>query len=334
MKFLVTGSAGYIGGTFTFEALKRGHKVLGLDNYINSTPSFTSCLKENFPGRFAFQETSLDSVDDLDLVFKQFKPECVFHFAGLKSVSDSEKNPLQYWGNNFFSSFNIIESMRRNCIKKIVFSSSATVYGDTVKQPVSEDESLSSISTYGSTKIAIESFLKDCAKSNLIDCISLRYFNPVGAHAEKIIYENPLGNPGNLMPRIIRVALKIDEQVNIFGNDYATKDGTGERDFIHVSDLVDGHFKAHEFINTNNGYHAYNLGTGESISVLELISEFQTTNKLKINFNYSERRKGDIEVCFADPTKAHSDLAWKAERNISAMCKDAWDAVKDRDELK
>ena len=249
MKIIVTGSAGYIGGTFCHKLLSAGHEVIGLDNYINSDKKVSNFLLNNFDS-YAFHQIDIAKEEiSLDEIFKKHKGsiDCVVHFAALKAVGESESKPVQYWENNIFSTLNLIKTMKIHDLRKLIFSSSATVYGNSDNQPITESESLSPISCYGSTKIANEYLLNDVAKTGDIDVVMLRYFNPVGAHSEGIIYDDPYASPNNIMPRVVRVALGIEEQMFIWGNDYSTKDGTGARDYIHIEDLVEGHISAIDF---------------------------------------------------------------------------------------
>ena len=325
---LVTGCAGYIGGTFAYEALSLGYKIIGVDNFINSSPSTVKKIEEEFSSNFSFIEEDLaKSSKKLLARLKDCDIDSVVHFAGLKAVGESEQEPLRYWENNLNSTINLLRVLACEKIRKIVFSSSATVYGDSDLQPISERSPIMSMSTYGSTKIATEQLLKDCAREGSFDVISLRYFNPVGSHQEKKIFENPMDMPNNLMPRIIRVALNLDETLNILGNDYDTRDGTGERDYIHIDDLIRGHFKALDYLEGFCGYEVFNLGTGRSITVNEIISSFERVNNLKINYQYSHRRKGDVAICYADSSKALEFLGWRAEKSLDEMCKDAWEAI-------
>ena len=330
MKILVTGGAGYIGGTFSYEALKKNHKVLALDNFSNSKPEQIEKLKRNFKKNFEFNEMDLSlQSEELSKCFRRFKPDAVVHFAGLKAVGESQNNPIKYWDNNLTSSVNLIKAMAENKIKKLIFSSSATVYGDSKFQPIPETAEIKSMSVYGSTKIAIENMFSEAAKEGIIDVVSLRYFNPVGSHKEKLICEDPLNSPNNLMPRIIRVALGIDKELKIYGNDYQTKDGSGERDYIHILDLIDGHFSAIDFIFKTHGEKIFNLGTGKSTSVIELIKTFELVNSIEIPFKITKRRSGDVAICYADPSLAKEVLDWQAKYNLSDMCRDAWVGVKD-----
>ena len=330
MKILVTGAAGYIGGTFAYEALKKGFKVFGIDSFINSSDATPALLKENFNELWNFSNFDLATQPtELEKLFQRAKPDIVVHFAGLKAVEESEEKPFMYWKNNLLSSLNILNCMTKYNVTNLIFSSSATVYGDSKEQPVTENHEIKSISTYGSTKIAIEQLIKDFSKTNTINAVSLRYFNPVGSHSERIIYENPYDYPNNLMPRIIRVALGIDKEIKIYGKNYKTSDGTGERDYIHISDLIDGHFSSIDFLNKNTGCYSFNIGTGKPTSVIKLIEAFEDQNDIKIPFSFSERRKGDVERCYADPRLAEKQLGWKAQLGIEEMCKSAWEAVKD-----
>ena len=332
MNILVTGGAGYIGGTFAYEALKNNHNVLALDNFSNSKPEQINKLKSIFNKNFSFNEIDLSiQSNELSECLREFKPDVVVHFAGLKAVGESQSDPIKYWDNNVVSSINLLKAMAENGIKKLIFSSSATVYGDSKLQPIPETADIKSTSVYGSTKIVIERMFSEAASIGKIDVVSLRYFNPVGAHKEKIIFENPFDFPNNLMPRIIRVALGIDEKIEIYGDDYETKDGSGERDYIHILDLIDGHFSAINYILEHKGANVFNLGTGTSTSVFELIKTFESVNSLKIPYKISKRRAGDVARCYADPSLALKKLNWQTEYNLSEMCMDAWLGVKDHE---
>lgn len=332
MNILVTGGAGYIGGTFAYEALKNNHNVLALDNFSNSKPEQIKKLKSIFNKNFSFNEIDLSiQSNELSECLREFKPDVVVHFAGLKAVGESQSNPIKYWDNNVVSSINLLKAMAENSIKKLIFSSSATVYGNSKLQPIPETADIKSMSVYGSTKIVIERMFSEAASIGKIDIVSLRYFNPVGAHKEKIIFENPFDFPNNLMPRIIRVALGIDEKLEIYGDDYDTKDGSGERDYIHILDLINGHFSAINYILEHNGESVFNLGTGTSTSVFELIKTFESVNSLKIPYKISKRRAGDVARCYADPSLALKKLNWQTEYNLSDMCMDAWLGVKENE---
>lgn len=326
MKIVVTGSAGYIGGTFCHNLLLLGHEVIGLDNYINSNKKVSEFLLNNF-NTYDFHQIDI-AKDDIFLeeIFNKHMGtiDCVVHFAALKAVGESESEPIKYWENNILATFNLIKTMKNNEIKKLIFSSSATVYGNNNNQPLTESENLSPISCYGSTKIANEYFLNDVAKTGDIDVLMLRYFNPVGAHSECVIYDDPYASPNNIMPRLVRVALGLEKQFYIWGDDYLTKDGTGARDYIHIEDLVEGHISAMNYIKEFSGSMALNLGTGNSITVKELIETFESVNNVKIPICYEKRRLGDIAECYANPKKAQKILKWKAKNSLEEMCKSSW----------
>ena len=330
MRILVTGCAGYIGGTFTFEALKRGFKVIGIDSFIHGKKNNITFFLENYRESFKFIEEDLSDykAEKLKKELDSIKIDVAVHCAGLKSVDESEKEPLLYWKNNVDSTINLLNILSNSNVRKVIFSSSATVYGDSDIHPILEDFGIEPVSTYGSTKVAIEQMLKDSSRSKKFDVVSLRYFNPVGSHKEMKVYESPYSMPNNLMPRIIRVALKLDQKLQIYGTDYDTRDGTGERDYIHIDDLVEGHFKAVEYIKDFKGYEVFNLGTGTSITVKEIISCFEEVNGIKISHEYADRRPGDIAKCYADPSKANNLLGWSAQKNLEDMCRDAWKAIK------
>lgn len=327
-KIVVTGCAGYIGGTFCYEALKRDFEVLGFDNFINSTTKNVEIFKNNFCN---FKFTNLDlSLEQQKLKEKidEFNPDCIVHFAGLKAVGESEIKPQLYWQNNVLSTLNLLEACKPNL--RFIFSSSATVYGDSKIQPLNEVCEIKSESVYGSTKVASELLIKDYSRAKNIEAISLRYFNPVGCHKDGKIIEDFRNNPNNLMPKLIEVAANETNKISIYGNDYDTEDGTGERDYIHISDLVDGHFAAlnYSFSKNDSLYRTYNLGTGKATSVLDLIKSFNRVNGTSIQIHFTQRRKGDVQVCYADPALANHDLKWKAMHNIDEMCFDSWNAVK------
>ena len=330
MKFIVTGAAGYLGSTFSWEALKNEHEVLGIDNFLNSTEENITKLASSFKN-FRFREGNLASIKNLDAILKKYKPDVVVHFAGLKSVSESEIYPQVYWDNNLNSTINLLESI--DCKKtKLIFSSSATVYGDSLNQPVNENTPLDIKSCYGSTKAAQEALISDFSRTKQLHATILRYFNPVGSHEDMAVGENLLTSSGNIMPQILKVALGLEKKLIIYGNDYPTSDGTGERDYIHVSDLIDGHFAA---VNNahDNIFNIFNLGTGKKFSVLQLINIFQEENKVKIDYEYSYRREGDVPISYADCSKANKFLKWSAKRSINQICKDSWSSVKKNNDV-
>ena len=328
MKVLVTGAAGYIGSTFSFSCLQKGYEVIGIDNFLNSSEKNIRTLEKNFPNNFSFIE--LDLATDFNIVenkLQNISCDVVIHFAGLKAVGDSQKQPIEYWDNNLISTFNLIKVMKKNNMKKLIFSSSATVYGDSSKQPLDENDQIYPMSCYGSTKIANEFFLRDVSNGYDFDIIALRYFNPVGSHAEKLIIEEIDQKPNNLMPRILRVAKGLDPKLLIFGNDYDTRDGTGERDYIHIEDLINAHLFSIEKIKSLKNYNFFNIGTGTKHSVLELVKTFEEVNNLKVPYEIVNRRDGDVAICYADPSKAYKSLGWSAKKDLSFMCKSAWEAI-------
>ena len=263
--------------------------------------------------------------DKLEKVFKENDIESVIHFAGLKAVGESVNLPLWYYQNNLFSTLILCEVMKKYNVKKFVFSSSATVYGEPEHVPITEDSSLMAMNPYGRTKLMIEEILGDLYESDPSWSIALlRYFNPIGAHSSGLIGEDPSGIPNNLMPYITQVAVGKLKELSVFGNQYPTKDGTGVRDYIHVVDLAKGHLKALEKISANSGIEAYNLGTGNGYSVLEMVSAFEKASGRNVPYRIVEPRPGDIPVCYADPTKAKQELGWVAEKGIDEMCEDAW----------
>lgn len=324
-NILVTGATGYIGGTFTYEALKKGFNIIGIDNFINSSKNTLELFKKF--SSFSFYEFDLSSdAPFIESIIEKYKISHVVHFAGLKAVGESERKQKLYWHNNLLSTLNLLESIKNKDIG-LIFSSSATVYGETNNDPISETHKLNTTSAYGSTKLAQEMLISDYVRAFKLNCISLRYFNPVGSHSDYKIYENYLDYPNNLMPRVLRVAKGIDNEINIFGNDYDTDDGTGERDYIHISDLIDGHFSALDKVKEVNNHIFLNLGTGKKTSVLELIKIFEEVNRIKIKYSVKDRRPGDVQTCIASPNLANKLLSWKATRSIEDMCRDAWKAI-------
>ncbi len=325
MRVLVTGGAGYIGSHTSIELLNSNHEVIILDNFSNSKPEVLNRIKKISGKDFKFYKVDLLDKEALDLVFKENQVDAVIHFAGFKAVGESVEIPLEYYHNNLTGTFNLCKTMQIYNVKKIIFSSSATVYGLPKSVPISEDFSLSVTNPYGRTKLMIEEILQDLFISdNKWSIILLRYFNPIGAHSSGIIGEDPNGIPNNLLPYITQVAIGKREQLNIFGNDYDTPDGTGIRDYIHVVDLAIGHLKALEKISIFKGVQIYNLGTGVGYSVLDIVNAFKEATGVDIPYKFTERRPGDIGVCFANPLKALNELNWKAELTIKDMCKDSW----------
>ncbi|RKD21953.1 UDP-glucose 4-epimerase [Caminicella sporogenes DSM 14501] len=325
MSILITGGAGYIGSHTCVELLKVGYDIVVVDNFFNSKPEVLKRIKEITGKEFKFYEVDILDREGLEKVFSKNNIEAVIHFAGLKAVGESVEIPLKYYHNNITGTIILCEVMQKYGVKKMVFSSSATVYGKPKSVPITEDFPLGAINPYGRTKLMIEEILRDVYISdNDWSIVLLRYFNPIGAHESGRIGEDPNGIPNNLMPYITQVAVGKREKLNIFGNDYDTHDGTGVRDYIHVVDLAKGHLKALEKIMATKGIDAYNLGTGVGYSVLDIVKSFERVTGQKIPYIITERREGDIDKCYADPTKAYKELGWKAKKNIEDMCKDSW----------
>ncbi|MGG7620215.1 UDP-glucose 4-epimerase GalE [Bacillus coreaensis] len=325
MAILVTGGAGYIGSHTCIELLHAGHEIVVLDNFINSKPEAIRRITEITGCSFKFYNHDLLDENSLEEVFLENNIEAVIHFAGLKAVGESIYHPLQYYHNNISSTLVLCKMMKKFNVKKLVFSSSATVYGVPEYFPISEDSPLGALNPYGRTKLMLEEILQDLYKSDNNWSISiLRYFNPIGAHDSGQIGEDPNGVPNNLMPYIAQVAVGKLKKLNVFGNQYPTKDGTGVRDYIHVVDLALGHLKALEKITYSTGIEVYNLGTGKGYSVLDIISAFEKASGKKIPFEIVDSRPGDVAVCYADPLKAKKKLGWIAKMGIDEMCEDAW----------
>ena len=328
MVILVTGGAGYIGSHTCVELLEKGEEIVVVDNFCNSKPIVIDKIKEITKKEFKFYECDLLDKPKLEKVFQENDIKEVIHFAGLKAVGESVQKPLEYYHNNITGTIMLLEVMKKYNCKKIVFSSSATVYGLPKTVPIKEDFPLSTTNPYGSTKLFIEQILKDvCVSDKDFAVILLRYFNPIGAHKSGLIGEDPNGIPNNLMPFIARVADGVYPELKVFGNDYDTPDGTGVRDYIHVVDLSIGHIKAIEKIRQMNGVEIYNLGTGHGFSVLDLVKTFEKVNNVKVNYKIVGRRAGDIAVCYANCDKALKELEWKCERNIEDMCRDTWNFI-------
>jgi len=329
MAILVTGGAGYIGSHTVVELLNEGEEIVIVDNFCNSTPDALDKIKKITGKDFKFYEVDLLDEENLEKVFKENNIEAVIHFAGLKAVGESVAKPVEYYHNNITGTLVLLDLMKKYNCKKIVFSSSATVYGTPKTVPIKEDFPLSTTNPYGSTKLMIEQILRDVYVSdNDFGIALLRYFNPIGAHESGLIGENPKGIPNNLMPYIVRVATGQYEVLSVFGDDYDTKDGTGVRDYIHVVDLAKGHLKALAKVRKESGVDAYNLGTGNGYSVLDLVKNFEKVNGVKVNYKIAPRRPGDIAACYADPCKAKEKLGWEAKFGIEEMCRDSWNFVK------
>ncbi len=325
MKILVTGGAGYIASHTNLELLNAGYEVVVVDNLSNSCMESISRVEKLTGKNIKFYENDILDKDALESVFCNEQIEAVIHFAGLKAVGESCMMPLKYFKNNIAGTVNLLEVMDKYNVKNLVFSSSATVYGDPETVPVTEEFSTSATNPYGRTKLMIEEILKDLyAADKEWNIAILRYFNPIGAHESGEIGEDPNGIPNNLVPYIAKVAMGILERVNVFGNDYDTPDGTGVRDYIHVVDLALGHIKAIEKLTDKPGLVIYNLGTGRGYSVLEIIQNYEKACNKKLPYVITDRRPGDIATSYADPSKAERELGWKAQKGIEQMCRDSY----------
>jgi UDP-glucose-4-epimerase len=325
MAILITGGAGYIGSHTCVQLLDAGYKIAVIDNLTNSSAEAVRRVQKLTGKDFPFYADDVRDEAALAKIFDENPIEAVIHFAGLKAVGESVALPLKYYENNLVSTIALLKTMVKYNVKKLVFSSSATVYGDPHTVPVTEDFPLTATNPYGMTKLMIENILKDLHKADQEwDIALLRYFNPVGAHESGMIGEDPNGIPNNLMPYIAQVAVGKLEKLRIFGNDYPTKDGTGVRDYIHVVDLADGHLAALRKLEESCGLVIYNLGTGSGYSVLEVAEAFSNASSIPIPYEITERRPGDVPACYADPGKAERELSWRAKRDLYTMCLDAW----------
>ena len=325
MKVLVTGGAGYIGSHTTVQLLEAGYDAVIIDNLCNSSKEAVKRIGELAGKEPVFYEADLRDEEVLEKIFTEHKIDAAIHFAGLKAVGESVEKPMLYYENNLDSTFTLCKVMAKHSVKKLVFSSSATVYGMPKTVPINEDFPLSCTNPYGRTKLMIEEILRDLyVADNEWDIALLRYFNPVGAHKSGRIGEDPKGIPNNLVPYISQVAVGKLDHLRVFGNDYNTPDGTGVRDYIHVEDLANGHLKALEKLQTNPGVVTYNLGTGNGYSVLDMRAAFEKACGKPVPFKFYDRRPGDIAECYADPTKAREELGFEAIRGIDEMCEDTW----------
>jgi len=331
MSILVTGGAGYIGSHTIVELLNAGEEVIVIDNFSNSKKESLDAIRKITNKDFKFYEIDYLDRKALEKVFEENKDiDSVLNFAGYKAVGESVKKPIEYYINNISGALVLLDTMKKYNVKKFVFSSSATVYGEPEKIPLTEECKIGGTTNpYGTTKLYIEQILKDIYKADPTwDIAILRYFNPVGAHESGLIGEEPQGIPNNLMPYVVRVAAGILPELSVFGNDYNTPDGTGIRDYIHVVDLAKGHLKALEKLNKEKqGLFIYNLGTGTGYSVLDMVKAFEKATKRKVPYKIAPRREGDIAVCYSDPQKAQKELNWKAEKTLEDMCKDSWNFI-------
>lgn len=320
---LVTGGLGYIGSHTVIELIEEGFEPIVIDNLSNSKLEVKDKIEKITGKKLKVYIEDVCNEESLDKIMTENNITDVIHFAGYKAVGESVVKPIMYYENNLLSTISLLKQMKKHHVKNIIFSSSATVYGQPEKLPITEDSKVGGTTNpYGTTKLMIEKILSDVYKSdNEMNITILRYFNPVGGHVSGLLGESPNGIPNNLMPYIVRVAVGKLECLSVFGNDYDTKDGTGVRDYIHVVDLAKGHIAA---IKHMNGLRYYNLGTGKGYSVLELVNAFEKVNNLKVNYKIVERRPGDIASCYADPSKALKELNWKAEKTLEDMMKDSY----------
>ena len=326
MKILLTGGAGYIGSHTAVELYNAGHEVVIVDNLVNSKEEVIKRIDEISGKQTPFIKADVRDHAAMDAVFKSHKIDAVIHFAGLKAVGESVAKPLEYYENNMNATFVLLDVMRQNGCKNIIFSSSATVYGDPAIIPITEECPKGHCTNpYGQTKSMLEEVLMDVQKADPEwNVVLLRYFNPIGAHKSGLIGENPNGIPNNLMPYITQTAIGIRKELGVFGNDYDTPDGTGVRDYIHVVDLATGHVAALQAIERNCGIAIYNLGTGHGYSVLDVVKAFEKANNLKVPYVIKPRRPGDIATCYCNPAKAKAELGWEAQYGIEDMCRDSW----------
>ena len=341
MAILVTGGAGFIGSHTCVQFLAAGYEIVIADNLSNSKPHVIHRIQDIALMESAFEQIDVSDSEALEDLFQHYQIDAVIHFAGYKAVGESVREPLKYYRNNLDSTMTLLEAMGRHGVKTLVFSSSATVYGDPHAVPITEEFPLFTTNPYGSTKLMIEGILADLHRSDPSWRIAiLRYFNPIGAHESGLLCEDPQGIPNNLMPYVCQVAAGKQPILNVFGKDYPTVDGTGVRDYLHVMDLADGHLAALRWLDqpTQNSQNSpdksgkpgnlgiFNLGTGQGTSVLELVETFQRENNIPVPYRITDRRSGDIAACYADPSKAAQELHWRTTRDLPAMCRDAWRA--------
>ena len=329
MRILVTGGAGYIGSHTVGELMQEGHEVVIVDNFYNSKPEALDNIAKITGKRPAFYEVDCCDLEAMEKVFQDNQIDGAIHFAGYKAVGESVQKPMEYYQNNLLSTLVLCQLLRKYNCKNLIFSSSATVYGNPHTVPIQEDFPLGpTTNPYGTTKLMIENILRDIYISDHEwNIVLLRYFNPIGAHESGLLGEDPNGIPNNLVPYISKVAVGELECLGVFGNDYDTPDGTGVRDYIHVVDLAKGHVKALKKLVGDHGVYTYNLGTGHGYSVLDIVKAYEKANNVTINYEIKPRRAGDIATCYADPTKAREELDWVAEKTLEDMCKDAYNFI-------
>ena len=325
MTILVTGGAGYIGSHTCVELLDAGYDVVVFDNLYNSSPKAVDRIQKITGRSLKFYKADMLDKPAVEKIFEENKIDAVIHFAGLKAVGESVAKPLEYYRNNLGNTLTVLTLMKKYNVKKFVFSSSATVYGDPHTCPITEDFPLSTTNPYGATKLMIEDMLRDMCKADKeLNVAILRYFNPVGAHESGLIGEDPNDIPNNLMPYVSQVAVGKLEKLSVFGDDYNTPDGTGVRDYIHVVDLANGHLKALDKLESLPGLVTYNLGTGNGYSVLDMVNAFSKASGREVAYKIVDRRPGDVAMCYANPKKANEELGWEAKFGIEEMCQDAW----------
>ncbi len=330
MAVLLPGGAGYIGSHTAVELLNSGKEIVIIDNFSNSKAEVLEKIKKITGKDFKFYEMDYRDKEKLEKVFTENDIEAVLNFAGYKAVGESVQKPIEYYDNNINGALALLEVMKKHNVKKFIFSSSATVYGDPEVIPITEEcKTGGTTNPYGTTKLFIEQILKDTyASDNTWDICILRYFNPVGAHESGLIGEEPQGIPNNLMPYVVRVAAGILPQLSVFGNDYNTPDGTGVRDYIHVVDLAKGHVLAlNKLEKENKGLFIYNLGTGTGYSVLDMVKAFEKATGKEVPYKIAPRRSGDIATCYANPKKAKEELGWEAKKTLEDMCRDSWNYI-------
>lgn len=325
MKILLTGGAGYIGSHTCVELIQSGYSVVIADDFSNSSRESVRCISEITGTEIPLYEIDVRDNELLDRVFTGHEIDAVIHFAGYKAVGESTAEPLKYYRNNIDAALSVLEVMKKHGVHKFIFSSSATVYGNPETVPLTENMPVHCTNPYGWTKFMIERILTDTASADPdMSVVLLRYFNPIGAHESGLIGDDPEGIPNNLMPYIARVAAGQLDELSVFGDDYPTRDGTGVRDYIHVTDLAKGHVAALKYAEKNTGTEVFNLGTGIGYSVLEIIRAFEEVSGVKIPYRIAARRPGDAAVCFADPSRAFEILGWQADKTLHDMCRDAW----------
>ncbi|MCL2376228.1 MAG: UDP-glucose 4-epimerase GalE [Defluviitaleaceae bacterium] len=324
MTILVTGGAGYIGSHTCVELLAAGYDIVVVDNLRNSDMAAVEGVKKISGKNFPFYQVDMRDADAMDDIFAKHNIGCIIHFAGHKAVGESVAIPAEYYDNNINATLGLCKAMKKHGVKNIVFSSSATVYRSDNTVPWVEEAVLGAANPYGWTKFMCEQILRDCVAAEGWSAVLLRYFNPVGAHPSGIIGENPQGIPNNLMPFIAQTAKGIREKLQIFGNDYDTPDGTGVRDYIHVVDLAIGHVKSIDYCLKHSGCEAFNLGSGQGISVLELVKTFEAENNVPVPYEFAPRRAGDLGAYYADPSKAKRLLGFATQKSLADMCKDTW----------